>query len=167
MTSLRSRLWAGGEGSLPCRLALQMPKMRSGSGHCRCRSGFTLACPSAPAMAATPYALSCKSPLTVSRNESVAGVKCDAQSPKDLRFRKRGRSRQLTLRLRVVDLQSNARLFPKRRPLEVLQSAENRLSKFICGAVSESHGCGTIAATSSPDESSKEQSGRSPLLPPS
>jgi hypothetical protein len=43
-----------------------------------------------------------------------------------------------------------------------LQSAENRRSNLICGADPESVGCGMIAAASSPDESSEEQSGRSP-----
>src|ERR1039458_8750822 len=42
--------------------------------------------------------------------------------------------RQLALRLRA-DLQSPRKIVPKDRPLEVLQSAENRRSNLICGAV--------------------------------
>jgi hypothetical protein len=41
---------------------------------------------------------------------------------------------QLALRLRV-DLQSPRKIVPKGRTLEVLQSAENRRSNLICGAV--------------------------------
>src|SRR5580704_6084567 len=51
-------------------------------------------------------------------------------------------SRQLALRLRV-DLQSPRKVVPKGRPLEVLQSAENRRSNFICGAVPEGVGSET------------------------
>jgi hypothetical protein len=52
-------------------------------------------------------------------------------------------SRQLALRLRV-DLQSPRKIVPKGRPLEVLQSAENRRSNLICGAVPEGVGCETV-----------------------
>jgi hypothetical protein len=48
----------------------------------------------------------------------------------------------LTLRRRV-DLQSPRKIVPKGRPLEVLQSAENKWSNLICGAVPQSVGCET------------------------